>query len=467
MTPARSLLLPLLLWGCAMGQNDPDPASAPAPAPNATRPVFLCGGVHTGDSGYIASEAFPNHYPSGKTCTWTITVPEGQVVMLSFRVFDLEPDSACRFDYLDVYNGHSVSAQRLGRFCGTFRPGAVLSTGNRMMLQMVTDEGTGGRGFLVWFSGGLPHVNEHQFCGGKLEKPQGSLKTPNWPESDYPAGISCSWHIIAPQGQVIELAFGKFDVEADSYCRYDYVAVFNGGSSDQSRRVGRFCGDTAPGTIYSEGNELLVQFVSDLSVTADGFAPPYTIRSRSELPDKASKPSAGVFPGSKPGRAGTKPAGKPKPAPEPKPTTRALPEAEPPSAPTLAKAPCPQKCRRTGSLQSNFCANDFVITGTVKTAVRGAGNQGTATISLMNTYKAGALSLPQAGKGATVRLEVPCHQCPVLKKGSSYIFMGRVDAEGAGQLPAESFVVPYRQQQHQILTSLSKRPCTGAPRAKS
>ncbi|XP_053860784.1 procollagen C-endopeptidase enhancer 1 isoform X1 [Malaclemys terrapin pileata] len=486
MSPARSPLLPLLLlWGCAMGQSDPPPA------PNATRPVFLCGGDHVGDSGYIASEGFPNHYPPGKTCTWTITVPEGQVVILSFRVFDLEPDPSCRYDSLEVFNGHSDSAQRLGRFCGTFRPGALLSTGNRMLLRMVTDEGTGGRGFLVWFSAGLPHVNgrprgrpkwganhidsrlagepwhywdEHQFCGGKLEKPQGSLKTPNWPESNYPAGISCSWHIIAPVGQVVELTFGKFDVEDDTYCRYDYVAIFNGGATDDSRRIGKFCGDRAPGPIYSEGSELLVQFVSDLSVTADGFAASYAIKSPSEATDKATKPAPGIFPGSKPGQAGTKPSGKPKPAPEPKPTVRAPPTAEPPSAQTPAKVECPQKCRRSGSLQTHFCANDFVITGTVKTAVRGAGDRVTATVSLLNTYKTGALSLPQAEKGATLRLEVPCRQCPTLKKGSSYIFMGRVDAEGVGKLSPKSFVVPYRQQQHQILTTLSKRPCGGAPK---
>uniref|UniRef100_A0A8C0JD66 Procollagen C-endopeptidase enhancer n=1 Tax=Chelonoidis abingdonii TaxID=106734 RepID=A0A8C0JD66_CHEAB len=356
------------------------------------RPVFLCGGEHVGESGYIASEGFPNHYPPGKTCTWTITVPEGQVVILSFRVFDLEPDPGCRYDSLEIFNGHLDTAQRLGRFCGTFRPGALLSTSNRMMLRMVTDEGTGGRGFLVWFSSGLPHVNEHQFCGGKLEKPQGSLKTPNWPESNYPAGISCSWHIIAPVGQVVELTFGKFDVEDDTYCRYDYVAIFNGGATDDSRRVGKFCGDRAPGTIYSEGNELLVQFVSDLSVTADGFAASYAVKSPSEATDKATKPAPGIFPGSKP-----------------------------------ATVQCPQKCRRSGSLQSHFCANDFVITGTVKTAVRGAGDRVTATVSLLNTYKAGALSLPQAKKGATLRLEVPCRQCPALKKGE--------DGRGTGSPP--------------------------------
>ncbi|XP_015706877.1 procollagen C-endopeptidase enhancer 1-like [Coturnix japonica] len=52
------------------------PALRPAAAapPNASRPVFLCGGEHGGDSGYIGSEGFPRHYPPHSNCTWSITV---------------------------------------------------------------------------------------------------------------------------------------------------------------------------------------------------------------------------------------------------------------------------------------------------------------------------------------------------------------------------------------------------------
>lgn len=41
-----------------------------------------------------------------------------------------------------------------------------------------------------------------QYCGGRLERPSGSFKTPNWPDRDYPAGVSCVWHIVAPKNQV-------------------------------------------------------------------------------------------------------------------------------------------------------------------------------------------------------------------------------------------------------------------------
>lgn len=81
------------------------------------------------------------------------------MVMLSFRIFDVEADSQCRYDYLDVYNGHSNLVQKLGRFCGTFRPGALISTTNTMMLEMVSDAETQGQGFVAYFSGVKPYID--------------------------------------------------------------------------------------------------------------------------------------------------------------------------------------------------------------------------------------------------------------------------------------------------------------------
>ncbi|CAM4528259.1 unnamed protein product [Leuciscus chuanchicus] len=302
---------------------------------NFTRPIFLCGGHLVTDSGFVASEGFPSHYKPNSKCTWYITVPEGHVVMVQFRIFDLEADPTCRFDYVDVYNGHSYTVQKLGRFCGTFRPGALISTSNTMMLEMVSDASTGGRGFLAYFSGGKPHVDENQFCGGRLTKPQGSVKTPNWPESDYPAGISCSWHISVELNMVIEVKFEKLDLELDTYCRYDYVALFNGGETDDSRRIGKFCGDTVPDVVVTNGNELLVHFVSDLSVTASGFMAHYR-----SIPKSSRTPTAGLerVHGARVNIIPTKPTTQPA---RPKPKTK--PSRPTPKAPSRPPKPVPPR----------------------------------------------------------------------------------------------------------------------------
>ncbi|KAG5195374.1 hypothetical protein MJG53_018309 [Ovis ammon polii x Ovis aries] len=376
--------------------------------PNYTRPVFLCGGDVTGESGYVASEGFPNLYPPNKECIWTITVPKSQTVSLSFRVFDLEQHPSCRYDALEIFAGSGTSGQQLGRFCGTFRPAPLVASGNQVTLRMRSDEGTGGRGFLLWYSGRATSGTEHQFCGGRLEKAQGTLTTPNWPESDYPPGISCSWHIIAPPDQVISLTFGKFDLEPDSYCRYDSVSVFNGPVSDDAKRLGKFCGDTVPGSITSEGNELLVQFVSDLSVTADGFSASYRIQPRGATEEGPGE----VGPGPKPGAG---PKVKPEVPPEEKP--KAAPKAEAtPVGPDAPSVTCPKQCRRTGTLQSHFCNSDLVVTGMIKSMVRGPGEGLTATVNVTGVYKTGGLDLPSPPTDSLLKFYVPCKQCPPMKK---------------------------------------------------
>lgn len=45
---------------------------------------------------------------------------------------------------------------------------------------------------------------------------------------------------------MIHVNFDKFAVEDDTYCRFDYVAFFNGGERDDSRLIGKYCGDQVP-----------------------------------------------------------------------------------------------------------------------------------------------------------------------------------------------------------------------------
>ncbi len=86
-----------------------------------------------------------------------LQVPRGRVVSLLFSALDLESDSLCRYDFVDVYDGH-MNGQRLGRFCGTAKPGALVTNGNKMQVVMVSDANTAGSGFLAVYS--AIHPNE-------------------------------------------------------------------------------------------------------------------------------------------------------------------------------------------------------------------------------------------------------------------------------------------------------------------
>ncbi|XP_069611196.1 procollagen C-endopeptidase enhancer 2-like [Ranitomeya imitator] len=76
-------------------------------------------------------------------------------------------------------------------------------------------------------------------------------------------------------------------------------------------------------------------------------------------------------------------------------------------------------------------------------------------MNIIQTYKEGDLNIQEAGKIMSVQII----KCPILKKCASYLFMGKVDDFGRGRIVGDSFVISYRAQQHQILTSIAKKPC--------
>ncbi|XP_074466312.1 procollagen C-endopeptidase enhancer a [Sebastes fasciatus] len=455
---------------------------------NNTRPVFHCGGDLVSDSGFVGSEGFPSFYKPNSKCTWRITVPEGTVVMLTFRIFDLEADSQCRYDYLDIYNGNTNLVQKLGRFCGTFRPGALISTTNTMMLEMASDGETQGRGFVAYFSGAKPYVDDEQFCGGKITKAQGEIKTPNWPDKKYPAGTSCSWLITVEADMVIQVLFDKFVLEADSYCRFDYVAFFNGGEKDDSRLIGKYCGDQAPQPIMTSGNVLLVQFVSDLSVTSDGFLAHYTAVPRgTQIPTFNSGAGTRFIPP----KPAVKPAAPKRPVatirppvptakyvpseptvrPKPVKPTRGRgqgttgPERRVPATRPNGKRPVPQNplcakaCKRQGTIKTSFCASEFVITGKVSSLAPGPRGTLLVSVSVIKAYKAGRLIIAQAGEIMSVKLVSTCKKCPLLRRGSDYIIMGQVAEDGRGTLQPGAFTAPYKAPHHKLLMNISNQPC--------
>lgn len=86
-----------------------------------------------------------------------------------FRVLDLESDSLCRYDFVDVYSGH-INGQRLGRFCGTSKPGALVTNGNKMQVVMVSDANTAGSGFLAVYSAIRPNERGNKTTNLLLSK---------------------------------------------------------------------------------------------------------------------------------------------------------------------------------------------------------------------------------------------------------------------------------------------------------
>ena len=64
----------------------------------------------TGTSGQIGSPMYPNQYQHNSEYAWTITVPTGMRILITFSTLDIQMSyrGACRADYVVVSLGHTV-----------------------------------------------------------------------------------------------------------------------------------------------------------------------------------------------------------------------------------------------------------------------------------------------------------------------------------------------------------------------
>jgi hypothetical protein len=85
----------------------------------------------------------------------------------------------------------------------------------------------------------------------------GVIRSPFFPDP-YPSDRQCLYHIVLPQGNLVQLQFDYFDVEGSIDCTYDYLEVRD--SHENGTELGRFCGATLPETITSRYNELWLKF---------------------------------------------------------------------------------------------------------------------------------------------------------------------------------------------------------------
>lgn len=82
------------------------------------------------------------YYGDDERKIWVIRGPEGKIISLDFKSFDLEKD----FDFLWVYDGDDVYAPKIGRW-NTQSPGTVHSSGNVMCVEFRSDCSTNAPGW--------------------------------------------------------------------------------------------------------------------------------------------------------------------------------------------------------------------------------------------------------------------------------------------------------------------------------
>ncbi|XP_030631410.1 neuropilin 1b [Chanos chanos] len=138
-----------------------------------------CSRNFTAPSGVIQTPGFPEKYANNLECTFMILAPNMAEIVLEFDSFEMEPDTSppsgavCRFDSLEIWDGLPTVGPHIGRFCGSKRPGRVVSYTGTLSLTIHTDNAITKEGFSANYTIKPPREPAHQQHNGTCMFPLG------------------------------------------------------------------------------------------------------------------------------------------------------------------------------------------------------------------------------------------------------------------------------------------------------
>uniref|UniRef100_A0AAV2J5B7 Suppressor of tumorigenicity 14 protein homolog n=1 Tax=Knipowitschia caucasica TaxID=637954 RepID=A0AAV2J5B7_KNICA len=151
-----------------------------------------CGGQLLGEKGSFMSPNFPNYYPPDTLCQWTITVPEGKAVKVTFNKFLLgepgqESSKTCLKDYVDI-NGEKKCGEK------PVRTVSETSKDNKMTITFYSDRSYVDRGFDAEFKAvDMKDPCPEQFQCKNQRCIKSSLKCDGWNDcGDMSDELKCS-----------------------------------------------------------------------------------------------------------------------------------------------------------------------------------------------------------------------------------------------------------------------------------
>ncbi|KAK2848190.1 hypothetical protein Q7C36_009872 [Tachysurus vachellii] len=212
----------------------------------------------------IMSPGFPNYpYPQNTFAQWQLRADPGNIIKLDFTTFNVEED--CSSDFIKVYDSLLAMERRLmAQKCGHYSPNnplGFISSGNVMLLTLVTNELGDFPGFRAQLSQVPVERNGAMTCGGNLTGMSGTFTSPNYPKY-YPPLMRCEWNIEVPPTMHVKLTFSKFMMSVGGSCLNDFVQV-----NDE-----KLCGSLPSSTMRtSNSNQMTVIFYSDASNVDRGF----------------------------------------------------------------------------------------------------------------------------------------------------------------------------------------------------
>lgn len=209
--------------------------------------------VLTDPAGVLEDGSRYHHYTNNTNCEWLVAPELSPVdsiaqLALHFYQFDLADG-----DTLFMYDGESAQAALLGKFTGGIRPNDLITSGNKLFLNFITDSAATGQGWRLGWDYILPeYCNDTLYYSATIDTLSDSSG-----EKNYTENTDCYFLIEVAGADDITITFTYFEVEPD----YDYLKIYD--PSNVNQPLDKFSGFTLPQAKTYPGNQLLLHFHSD------------------------------------------------------------------------------------------------------------------------------------------------------------------------------------------------------------
>lgn len=219
-------------------------------------------------------------YSDNLNCSWLIDVTTAQVIEVAFDSLDIDGS-----DTLYVYDGNSSSATLIGKYTGATVPSTILSSGNSVFVEFITDAANTDKGWQLSYEG-------LDGCSGRrtLTAASGTFSDGSAASANYLDNSTCEWLIQPAGANFIQLNFTRFATEIT----FDVVTIYDGPTTS-STLLGTYSGINLPPTINSSGGSLLVRFTSDFTSNDRGFEANYVSSNSFCLPNRTLTNASGTF----------------------------------------------------------------------------------------------------------------------------------------------------------------------------
>uniref|UniRef100_A0A8C5R4Y2 CUB and zona pellucida-like domain-containing protein 1 n=1 Tax=Leptobrachium leishanense TaxID=445787 RepID=A0A8C5R4Y2_9ANUR len=211
---------------------------------------------------------------SDSDCTWEFSRPGNETTRIVFSLLDLNPSADCAQENVTLYD----EKQRVfGVLCPDSHRTSVFETNGKTSLRVFTNSVALQRTiYLMYYSFAIG--KQAAVCGGNIKGYAGTISSPSYP-GRHPHFAYCVWHLETPKNTRIELTFTEIFLEIDLACRFDFLALYDGPTTD-SPLINVLCGRTVA-TLETSSNILTLVLSTDYANSYFGFNVNYLALPRS------------------------------------------------------------------------------------------------------------------------------------------------------------------------------------------